>query len=356
KEGLRKSERIFQLIQLIWLPVFLIFLRALSGLVIFAALIFLLALVRIVRMKEPVTRFMLVVFLLMLPLFSILYVGSVIKDFYTTDLVEVSALDSLTIEGNPYIHNTTSTETENGHYIWIYLCPSELAREWNKVSEMDFNGRDRLGQKLSNTLIRYMTSRNLRKDAAGFRQLSEEDVRAVENGMTSIVYLRKYSLYPRIYELVWEFDNYSRSGNPNGHSVIQRKLYLEAGWYIARTHLWLGVGTGDVPQSFEKYYQETASQLSEKWRRRAHNQYLTLVITFGFPLGLLALFMMVWPALKTKRWRLFLPFVFLFVMAMSMLNEDTLETSAGVTPFALFYVLLILLEPEGTNKDGELSA
>jgi len=345
-----KAEHIFYIFSVIWLPVFLVFLRSLSGLLIFILLIFILGLYRILRMKDPVTKFMLLVFLLLIPLLSVLYVEEVIKDYYTVDLIDVNDLDSLTIEGNPYLNQTWRMETENGHFVWLYVCKPELMREWNKVSDIDFDGRDLRGQRLRLTLIRYMTSLNLRKDAAGFRQLTPADIRAVENGTTNVIYNKKYSLYPRIYELVWEMDTYRKRPNPNNHSVVQRMYYLDAGWHIARQHLLFGVGTGDIPDEFRAYYEKVNSPLTENRRRRAHNQYLTFAIAFGIPGFVIAMFTLIWPVIKTKRWRFFVPFVFLFTMALSMLNEDTLETSAGATPFALFYVLLIL---NGISKEEE---
>jgi len=337
-----RAERIFYYFSLAWLPVFLIFLRSLSGVVIFSILVFLFALIRISKMKDPVTRFMLIVFLLLLPLLSLAYVGNVAKNYYSIEAIDVETMDSLTVEGNPYESDLASLEAENGHLVWVYICSPELEREWNKVSEIDFNSRDLRGQRLKATLIRYMSSLGLRKDAAGFSQLGPEDIRAVENGFTNVIYLRNFSLYPRIYELIWEIDSYRRDSNPNSHSVIQRVLYLKAGAKIASENLLLGVGTGDVPSAFRQYYEDTNSPLREKWRRRAHNQYLTFIITFGIPGFLLMLYFLVRPAIISGNYRYFLPSVFLFTMALSMLNEDTLETSAGVTPFALFYVLLVI--------------
>ncbi len=348
---LSRTEKIVHIILLVWLPVFLIFLKALSGLVIFILLVFVLALIRIVRMKDPVTRFMLLVFLLLLPLMSLLYTGNVVKNYYTVDLVDSESLDSLTIEGNPYLNILSNGDTENGHYIWLYVCFPELRREWNRVSELDFDGKDKRGQVLRITLIRYMSSKGLRKDAAGFEQMNEDDFRSVEEGLTNVIYRKHYSVYPRIYELVWELDNYKRTGNPNAHSVVQRGIYLKAGWDIALQHPVIGVGTGDVPGVFLQYYEKNHSPLQEKWRRRAHNQYLTFVITFGFPGALLIFFALAYPVIRSREWKSFLPFVFLFIMALSMLNEDTLETSAGVTLFAFFYVILFF-RSDGEKKPG----
>jgi len=352
EKPVRRSERIFYLVNLFWLPLFLVFLRSLSGIVIFFILVFFFSLIRILKMKEPVTRFMLFVFLLLIPLLSLAYIGNVVKNYYTEDLIDYTRLDSLTIEGNPYVNLVDNKEKENGHFVWLYVCFPELEREWAKVSSTDFNGKDQLGQRLKSTLVRYMSSKNLRKDAAGFRQLGPNDIAAIEKGMTNVIFLKKFSLYPRIYEVVWELDSYRINANPNSHSIIQRMYYLKAGWNIASRNLLFGVGTGDVPAAFKQFYIEANSPLLEKWRRRAHNQYLTFLLTFGIPGFILVMLSMIYPVIKTRQFRFFLPAVFLIIMALSMLNEDTLETSAGATPFALFYVLLIL---SGDRESKEIA-
>ena len=95
--------------------------------------------------------------------------------------------------------------------------------------------------------------------------------------------MQRFRLYPRIYEVIWEIDRYRMGFDPNEKSVVQRYLYLDAGWKIAREHLLFGVGNGDVNVVFKEYYESTNSPLDEKWRRRAHNQFLTFLISFGIP-------------------------------------------------------------------------
>ena len=47
-----------------------------------------------------------------------------------------------------------------------------MEEEWNRVSEMDFKGKTTNGNTIRGTLIRFLTSKGLRKDAAGIRQLT----------------------------------------------------------------------------------------------------------------------------------------------------------------------------------------
>ena len=122
---------------------------------------------------------------------------------------------------------------------------------------------------------------------------------------------------------------------------IRDSLYLEAGWKIAKERPLFGVGTGDVKQAFREYYEEVHSPLNEKWRRRAHNQFLTFMIALGVVGLAVCLAALVAPLFVTGRQRSFLALGFFILMLLSMLNEDTLETSAGVGFVAFFYALFV---------------
>jgi O-antigen ligase len=172
-------------------------------------------------------------------------------------------------------------------------------------------------------------------------QLTKAEVKAIEHGVANYIYMQRFRLYPRIYEVIWEIDRYRMGYSPNDKSVVQRYLYLDAGWKIARKNLLFGVGNGDVKQEFKKYYETTASPLKEKWRRRAHNQFLTFLISFGIPGLILCLSALVGPLYLARRQRSFLAIGFFILVMLSMLNEDTLETSAGATFVAFFYALFV---------------
>jgi hypothetical protein len=232
-------------------------------------------------------------------------------------------------------------ELENGNYIWIHICDKELERDWNQLSDLDYWGRTTNGNSLRTTLIRFLTSKGLRKDAAGLKQLSVAEIRAIESGKANHIYMSRFKLYPRIYEVIWEIDRFRLGGDPNGKSVVQRFLYLEAGWEIARDKLWLGVGNGDVKRSYNEYYEAVNSPLEDQWRRRAHNQFLTFLISFGIPGLLICLLALLAPPVLAGRQHSFLAVGFLILVLVSMISEDTLETSAGAALVAYFYSLFV---------------
>ena len=138
-----------------------------------------------------------------------------------------------------------------------------------------------------------------------------------------------------------KIDNYMRGGNPSGHSITQRIEYFKTGLKIFIKNPVLGVGAGDVPVEFIKQYERDNTILDAEYRNRAHNQYLTFLISsgiLGFVFIMLSLFI---PILKHTVNINYLFIIFLAIALLSMFTEDTLETSAGVSFFAYFYSLFL---------------
>ena len=354
EEGEPRSIRLFYLFAIIWLTVFLLVLRSLSGIFILALIILILAFRYLQTVRQPGIRILFSSVIVLLPLLAILYTVYAVNRFYDVEELDTAELETFTAEGNAYIHHTDNKEIENGHYVWIYLCPEELRREWNTRSDYPYMGKTENGDMIRFTLIRYLASKGLRKDASGVQQLTNEDVEAIEQGIANHIYLNRFALYPRIYELIWEFDRYRLGYSPNDKSLVQRYYYLKAGVHIAADNLLYGVGTGDVRKAFQDYYEETNSPLRHERRRRAHNQFLTFAIAFGIPGLIVCLFALVYPATVGKRIHAYLVLVFLLTMALSMLDEDTLENTSGAVMFGLFYGVLIFggtLHPSGKMQE-----
>jgi O-antigen ligase len=127
---------------------------------------------------------------------------------------------------------------------------------------------------------------------------------------------------------------------------------MKTGWHIFTQNPFLGVGTGDVQASFDKAYDELNSPLKGDYRRRAHNQLLTFLITFGAIGFALVLFSFVAPFWSEPNARSLVYILFFVVAISSMLSEDTLETQVGVTFFAFFNSFLLQGLPRHfSNKD-----
>jgi O-antigen ligase len=114
----------------------------------------------------------------------------------------------------------------------------------------------------------------------------------------------------------------------------------------------VGVGTGDTQQAFDAAYATMASTLEPQWRLRAHNEYLTWWISFGM-FGLVwALISIAWPVWKLGAWREPLFMAWAIIFGVSCLTDDTVETQAGATFFALYYALLVFGAPQRNSATG----
>jgi hypothetical protein len=334
-----------------WLLVFIFLLHSLTGIIILFLLLYLFAFLEARNVKRLAVMTSMLLFLLFVPVCCVLYVGHIVKEFYHVEKVEVSKLDKYTAEGNLYTHNLQDQRLENGHYVGLYLCEKELEKEWNKRSNLHYNDTDKYGQGVKYTLIRYLTSKGLKKDANGVKQLTAADIEAIQSGKANVIYLHSARFYNKIYETLWQIDVMRKGNNPSGHSVTQRILYLDAGWRISKEHFWFGVGTGDVKASFHEMYQRVNSPLTMQWRLRAHNQFLTFLLTFGIFGFLWIVFALFYPILCCHRLKDFFVLMFAIIAFLSFLNEDTLETAAGMTFFAFFYSLFVFGREEMYNLD-----
>lgn len=344
--------KIIALVIVIWLALFLFILKALTGIVIFILVGLVLCWIVSSRIQDVAPRFIIRVLLITFPLLIFSFIAKSVAKYYTSEEISFSNLDTYTSQGNLYINDTTKAARENGHYVWLYLCEEELRTGWNNISDLKYDGLDNKGQKIKYTLIRYLTSRGYRKDAGGIGQLSREDIHAIENGMANYIFLDRFALYPRIYEIIWELDVLNNGGDPSDHSVAQRITYLNGARHIISKNFLFGVGTGDVQQEFNKYYDQTDSKLKKNSRRRAHNQFITFFVSFGFIGFLICILALAGPVIIKKAYLNYLLVIFLIIGFASMMNEDTLETQTGVSFFMFFYSLFIFSmrkDSPGTN-------
>lgn len=244
-------------------------------------------------------------------------------------------LEQLTALGNPYYHDTTILIYENGNHVMTYIQEDELRVIWNKSSVISYDSLDLKGQQIFGTLIRYMTSKGVRKDQAGFRQLTEQDIRNIEIGIPSIRYIEN-PFTARLDGITHQIQYYFAGGPSAGHSLLQRFEHWSAGAHILKTNWLIGVGTGDVQKEFDQAYVDIDTDLEFSQRNRAHNQFLTFWVTFGV-LGLFILVLFSRQILvNAAKHKHALGICFALITIASFLPEDTLETQQGVTFIAFF--------------------
>jgi O-antigen ligase len=191
-----------------------------------------------------------------------------------------------------------------------------------------------------------MHSKNLSADSSGFQQLSESDIKEVEKGTADI---REKSLFVgKLNELRFQIHE---ANNPNGSTIRQRIEYWKTGIEIIKENVFIGVGTGDVKDEFQKKYIENKSSLLPENRLETHNTYLTFFITFGlFGIGYLIYFLFKTYFFLLKH-RDVLGVIFIILISASFLTEDTLETQMGITIFSFLFSLFSIKKPK-ENSSG----
>lgn len=281
------------------------------------------------------------------------YVGSVVNKFYHIETVNKETIELKTKQGNLYTHYFNDKTVENGRYVNLYICPIEMREEWNKVSHIKYDEIGKNGYPISSTLIRYLTSKGLRKDAEGVKSLLPQDVVNVENGMANVIFANKFSIYPRIYQTVWEYYNYTTTGYINHQSFSQRLEFSKAALTIIKKNLWFGVGTGYWKTEFAKAFKENNSHLSESLYASSHNQYLNFMVKFGIVGFLFIMFLLVYPVVKSKRYCDMLFLIFLVFMIFANFSDSNLESHMGSSFFFFFYCFFITTNGNNYLKIGK---
>jgi len=316
-----------------WFAFYTYYAQILSGVMTFVGILFAALLYYAIRSRFRWIKWS--AFALITGIVVLMAVG--LREFFRAEKCRISLTDIPynTKEGNPYMHNYEVPYLENGYPIYYFISVTELRREWNKRSKIAYDSVDIKGQPIEATIIRYMTSRGLYKDAEGVHALTDADIRNIEQGIPSILY-KTGGFMQRLSGVKTELFMHK---DPNGHSILQRFEFWKTGWRIFRENPVLGVGPGDIDHAFQKQYIRDDSKLIAKNRLQSHNQYLSYLVSYGL-IGLL-IFLAVICTFLYFSWKYadLTALLFMVIACLSFIVEDTLETQAGVTFFAFFYGL-----------------
>lgn len=334
----------------IWLVLYLLLLKSASGIIItlITGVIMLLG-YAIMRANKSMRTFFIFI-ALAVPAGFILHINQLITEYLNPEPLDYGQLEQYTEQGHKYRHDTINYFVENGSYTGLYISGKELKEQWNKRSNLEYSGKDKRDQVLKKTIIRYLNSKGFRKDSVGVSQLSKQDIRNIENGIGNIHYLDRFSLKARLYPLLFGYQHYRKTRNPNNNSVFQRLEYWRAALSILSENWLTGVGTGDIEKAFMRKYDELNSRLKEENRHRAHNQFLAIAVTFGIPGLLWFLLALFYPPIKMNKLSTYFFGAFFIIGMLSMLPEDTLESQPGATFFAFFYCFFLAMPQKSPDK------
>ncbi len=322
----------------IWLIVFMFIMGTLTGIISLAVVLVFLV-IRNLIVKPGILKTVSVSLILILFVVSFAFVINKITKPLCLEIDPApQAYLELTEEGNPYSHDMDNRLRENGHLVFTFIAEDELREAWNQRSEIGFDSLDLAGNSLKHTLYRYLSSLGLRKDKAGMDALSDEDVKAVEQGLSNYLYTEWPNVYVRIHQTFWELYSYRETANPSGHSFTQRLEVWRAGFAVVKMKPLFGWGTGDHLDAIQFGLEHIESKFDSFRLRHAHNQFLHLTIMLGVS-GLTLIFglyfLFVW---KSRAYR-YLPFnILLVIVLVFMLGNSPLDSQMSLN-FILFSAL-----------------
>jgi hypothetical protein len=328
---------------MLWFTIYTFYAQVINGYVLFAILFVFTGIYLFIQMKKGGLKVLVLVASLAVIFAISLYLFSIFNSYKGLDRVNYAELDHFTENGNPYYHDTLNLQTENGHYVWLYVAVDELRSQWNNRSKIAYDSIDQKGQPMFGTVLRYMTSKNLRKDSAGVWSLTEDEILRIEEGCTGINMNK--GLEAKVHAFLFEYDMYRDGADPNGFSLLQRIEHLRIAKAILADFWLTGVGIGDVNQIFQDYYVQEHTLLNPDNRLRSHNQFLTNWIALGLFGLFITILIFVVPVFTASLRDYFMGIVILS-LSVAFLFEDMLETQAGATIFALFYSLAVFRSPQ----------
>jgi hypothetical protein len=343
--------RILLLAVALWLVAFMIFMNYSTGIVLFAFISVLMAVYFTFKIRNIYLRMAALLAITAVIIMPVSYIISVGYSYLNTPAIELGQLDKYTPRGNSYYHDTVNFKRKDGKWTGLYICDKELRQSWSERSTMSLDSLDPKKQVRRFTLISYLASKDLRKDADGLRQLTDADIRHIENGINRHDFAKMPGFRSQIEDFIAGFQRYIEEKDPNSGSMVQRFEYWRTSLLLIRQNPLIGVGTGDLPQAFENQYKSMDSNLASQNRLRSHNQYLSITVAFGLVGFIWFIFVMFYPGIKTRNFKTYFYIIYFIIFMVSMLTEDTIESQEGVTFYVLFTALFLLGRENKEEKE-----
>ncbi len=342
---IKKNERIFLWIALIWLVCFVLLSKTITAYIAFSVLLVIFIFDQIRKHSSTQTKIILLSFLGIGVIGTTIFLYSEARYFLSPDVVNIASLDEKTSHGNKYNTFTKGVQLENGHWANLYVCDHEIDSCWQERTGMNTIWElNKDGFAYYHTLCRYMTSKNLRKDADGFAQLTDNDIENVKNGFTNYRFTSNFSPKKRFYEAFWEIHSYTLGDDPDGHSITQRWEFLKCAKKVMCIYPWFGAGAFARTEMF-KFYEQDATLEPRHWNL-PHNQFILMGVTTGV-VGLI-IFVGCFIGLfffSRKKWNA-LTLGWFIITLISFFSEDTMNTYAGLAFCTYFGSLILFVQPE----------
>lgn len=283
------------------------------------------------------------------------YIAYNVYSFYQINEYNPSTIDKETSHGNIYFHDFNNKTKENGNYVFLFVCDSEIEPLWNATSSINYRGTVKENYYTRDIIIRYMTSLGLRKDSDGFAKLTPLDIQNIENGYTNHIFTSGSKvIQKRIYETIWEIDEYMHKNDPNDKSLAQRVELAKLSVNIIEKNPCIGIGLGNNKEAYLNAIEESNSKFDPDFIITGNaspvNQYLSYLIRFGILGTLFILFCLLYPFFKLKGYKNTLLTTFLFSMLVANFGDCNFENYISFNYFLLFFCLLLFNSQSKESK------
>lgn len=256
-----------------------------------------------------------------------------------------------TPNANKYKHFQDHLDRENGYHVQSNICYRELKQEWEKRSDLAILANFE-EFKIKAVLMRYLTSRGLTKDSLGISNLSDDEIKAIENGVTNVYYINRNPILVRLHQSLMEIQYAIMKGQYYRSSVAGRLMFAKTGISIISDHLFFGVGTGDVKDVFLEKYSQLSGEES-KFDKKSHNQFITTGVALGLIGLIIFIGIIIFQMFKYDGSLKYLFWLGQLVLLLSMFWEDTLETQAGVAIFTVVTSVFLFSSGQAIKKGKE---
>ena len=326
----------------IFLIIALFSLKSFTGYLYFGVMSVTAMIILIFKTKNKILKYIYLGLAIFILVFPVLYVYQCVQKFYNTTEYNVADIEKYTAQGHLYRHDFQDKTKENGNYVKLFICEEELKPLWNEHCSKQYESITSDGYPLRSVIIRYMTSKGLTKDAEGFAQLTQQDIINIENEIPNYIFAEnKLSVYPRVYAVIWEMDQYRIGQNPNQKTLAQRIDLAMLALRMVKNHFWMGIGLGNNAKAYEEVIIQSEAKLSFPDTGSSHNQYLNYMIRFGILGTLYILGVLIYVFFKGRKNNSFLLTLFFVSMLFANFGDANWETFVGLNYFVFFFCFLM---------------
>ncbi|MCU0371072.1 MAG: hypothetical protein MUC31_06630, partial [Bacteroidales bacterium] len=143
KGEIPKWPRVALAVIALWMLAFQFMVAFMTGLVIFFITAAILVFYMVLNKQGVLFKILIISGLVLIFFAAGMYIRNIGRDVRHIDPVDFSSLERTTILGNPYWHDLSNPQIENGKYVWLYVATDELRQAWNQRSQYEFDGKDK---------------------------------------------------------------------------------------------------------------------------------------------------------------------------------------------------------------------